>query len=58
MLQDLQEHKPPLTFTCSKAQIEPLEKGGKYFQSYNKNDVIDFVLLFLLLTLNIFHTFY
>ena len=39
-----------LTFTCSKSAIETLEK--------DQHDVIDFVLVFLLLTLNIFHTFF
>ena len=38
-----------LTFICSKSTIETLRKEVKY--------VIDVVLVFLLLTLNIFHTF-
>ena len=49
-----------LTFTCSKSTIITLEKGVKFVQSYqwkHQNDVIDVVLLFLLLTLNIFHIF-
>ena len=43
-----------LTFTCSKSTTETLEKGVKYVQSF---DVIVAVLMFLLSTLNIFHTF-
>ena len=44
-----------------KVAIERQEKGIKYVQSEqlkNQNDVNDIVLLFLLLTLNIFHTFF
>ena len=40
-----------LTFTCSKSTIETLKKGVKY-------DVTDVVRVFLLLTVNIFHTFF
>ena len=50
-----------LTFTCSKSTIETLEKGVKYVQKNTKkyqNDAIDVVLMSLLLTLNIFHTFF
>ena len=39
-----------LTFTCSKLTIETLEKGVI--------DVIDIVLVFLLLNLNMFRTFF
>ena len=39
-----------LTFTCPKLTTETLEKGVKY--------VLDIVLIFLLLTLKIFHTFF
>ena len=42
-----------LTFTCSNSTVETLEKGVKYF-----DDVNDVVLVFSLLTLNIFHTFF
>ena len=35
--------------------FETLEKGAKYVQS---NDFIEVVLVFLLLTLNIFHIFF
>ena len=44
-----------LTFTCSKSAIETLEKSVKYFQRLD--DAIGVVLVFLLLTLKIFHTF-
>ena len=40
-----------LTFTCSKSRTEVVEKSVKYVRS-------DVVLVFLLLTLNIFHTFF
>ena len=43
-----------LTFTGSKSTIGALEKGVKYVQS----GIIDVVLVFLLLTLNTFHTFF
>ena len=39
---------------CSKSTIKILEKDVKYV----KNDVLDFVLVFLLLTLNLFHIFF
>ena len=39
-----------LTIICSKSTIEKLEKGVK--------TVTDFILMFLLLTLNIFNTFF
>ena len=42
-----------LTFACSKLTVETLEKGLKHV-----SDVNDVVLVFLLLTLNIFHTFF
>ena len=45
-------YKSQLAFTCSKSQIEALEKGVKYVQSYqykHLNDIIDLVLVFLLL---------
>ena len=45
-----------LTFTFSKSAIETLEKGVKYVK-VNDNDVIDVVLVFLMLTLNIFYLF-
>ena len=44
-----------------KVAVERQEKGIKYVQSEqlkNQNDVNDIVLLLLLLTLNIFHTFF
>ena len=50
-----------LVFTCSKSILETLEKVGDMFSVNKKkhqNDVIDVVLVFLLLTLNIFHTFF
>ena len=40
-----------------KTIIETLEKGMKYVQSLTKDSIIDFFLMFLLLTLNIFHIF-
>ena len=40
-----------LTFTCSKSRTEAVEKSVKYVRS-------DVVLVFLLLTLNMFHTFF
>ena len=49
-----------LKFTCSNLTIETLGKGVKYVQSKQKkhqNDVNDVVMVFLLLTLNIFDTF-
>ena len=50
-----------LTFTCSKSTVETLEKGVKYVQINTKNTrttSFDIVLVFLLLTLNIFHSFF
>ena len=49
-----------LRFTCSKSTIETLEKAVKYNhdKSTRTIDVIDAVLVFLLLTLNIFNTFF
>ena len=49
-----------LTFTCPKSTIETLEKGVKYDQSSqgHQNDSNDVILVSLLLTLNIFHTFF
>ena len=51
---------PQLTFICSKSTIETLKKAVEYIQSYNKNknDIIVFFLVFLLLTLNMFHTIF
>ena len=46
-----------LPFTCSKSRIETLEKDMKYVQSYQQK-YKKAVLLFLLLTLNIVHTFF
>ena len=49
-----------LTFTSSISRIETLRKGVKYIQIEQQkcqNDVIGVVLVFLLLTWNIFHTF-
>ena len=43
----------PLTLICSQSTVETLEKGVKW----GVNNVSDVVLVFLLLTLNIFHTF-
>ena len=48
-------------FTCSKSAIETLAIGVEYAQSEQKrhqNDIIDIVLVFLLLTLNMFHIFF
>ena len=39
---------------CSKSTIKILEKDVKCI----KNDALDFVLVFLLLTLNLFHIFF
>ena len=53
-----------LTFTFSKSVTKKLEKGVKYVQNSQQqqkkpqNDVIDFVLVFLLLTSNVFYTFF
>ena len=50
-----------LTFASLKSPIETLKKGVKYVQSWQENyqnDAIDVVLVFLLLTLNIFQTFF
>ena len=47
--------------TCSKATVETLEKVVKYVKSYQakyENDVNDVILVFLSLTLNIFHVFF
>ena len=47
-------------FTCSKLTVETREQGVKSAQSQQKryqNGIIDFVLISLLLTLNIFYTF-
>ena len=49
-----------LAFTCSKLTIEILEQGVKYIQKYTIKTLASFtangiVLVFLLLTLNIFH---
>ena len=52
--QFLRKVLPHLTFACSKSTIETFKKGVKYAKSY----IIDVVLMFLLLTLNIFHTFF
>ena len=44
-----------------KVTIETIEEGVKYVQSQQikyRNDVIYVVLVFLLLTFNIFHTFF
>ena len=52
-----------LTLTFSKSVTKKLEKGVKYVQNSQQqqkkpqNDVIDFVLVFLLLTSNVFYTF-
>ena len=49
-----------LAFTCSKSTIETPEKACNMVKVNNKNnrDINDVVILFLLLTLNIFHTFF
>ena len=49
-----------LTFIFSQSGIETLEKGVKYVQVNNEKyqSVIDIVLVFFLLTLNIFHIFF
>ena len=41
-------------FTCSKLMIENLRKDVKYV---HQNNVIDFILVSSVLTLDIFHTF-
>ena len=47
-----------LKFTCSYSTIETLEKGVcSKLAIKHQNDVTDVVLVFLLLTLNIFHKF-
>ena len=49
------------TFTCSKSTIEFLEQGMKYVQVNNRDirtTSVTFVLVFLLLTLNLFHTLF
>ena len=54
-----------LIFTCSKATIETLGKGVKYFKINNNKDtrttpfifIVNFVMS-LLLTLNVFYTFF
>ena len=51
---------PQQTNTCSKLTIETLEIGVKHVKSYkgrHQNDVSDVVLMPLLLTFSIFHTF-
>ena len=48
-------------FTCSKLTIETRKQGVKYVQIYQKrhqSDVTGVILVFLLLTLNIFYTFF
>ena len=47
-----------LTFTCSKSTIETLEKGKNMFKVNNKNTGTTSVLVFLLLTLNLFYTLF
>ena len=46
-----------LTFTCSKLIIKRCEKCSKLIRKH-QNDVSDVVPVFLLLTLNIFYTFF
>ena len=47
-----------LKFTCSYSTTETLEKGVcSKLAIKHQNDVTDVVLVFLLLTLNIFHKF-
>ena len=51
----------PANIYLFKVTIETLEKGVNYAQSYqwkHQNDAIDVVLVFSLLTLNIFYTFF
>ena len=48
--QEIKLSASQLAFTSSKFTIETLEQGMKY--------VIDVALMFLLLTLNMFHTFF
>ena len=45
-----------LTFTCSESTTETVEKGVNMFKVNNKTN--DVVLVYLLLTLNIFYTFF
>ena len=50
-----------LTFICSKSTKEKLEKVWNMFKVNNKETgtkPMDVVVVFLLLTLNIFHTFF
>ena len=44
-------------FTCSNSTIETLEKVVKFVQT-RQNFIIDVILMFLLLTLNIFHALF
>ena len=49
------------TFTYSKSTIETLEKAVEYIQSQQQqhwNDVNEVALMFLLLPVNIFYTFF
>ena len=51
----------PANICVFKVVIETLEKCVKYVQSYqlkHQNNVNDFVLVFLFLTLNIFHAIF
>ena len=55
------ETSAQLEVTCSKSKIQTPEDSVKHVQSYQQkyyNDVIDVILVFLLLTLNIFHIFF
>ena len=44
-------------FTCSNSTIVTLEKVVKFVQTH-QNFIIDVILMFLLLTLNIFHALF
>ena len=47
-----------LTFTSSKSSLETLKKGVKNERTREPYHLRSFVLVLLLLTLNIFHTFF
>ena len=55
-------HAYQQTFICSKSTIQTLGKGTKYVKNKNKDaratSTANVVLMSLMLTLNIFHTFF
>ena len=42
----LEQNHAQLKFTCSKSEIETLEQGVKYVQSYHKKHQHDVILVF------------